>query len=115
MQDILAELVRVRGVGGCLVLDQDGLVIESMLRQDIDAQALAAALGGLLAALGRLSQELHLGRLGSFGGFAEQGGLLLCAAGPAQVCVLCDAQANPALLRLELKPHLDRIAQRLAL
>lgn len=115
MQDILAELVRVRGVGGCLILDQDGLVIDSMLRQDVDAQALAATLSGLIASLEQLCQGLRLGQVTSFASFSDQGGFLLCAAGPARVLVLCDAQASLSLLRLEVKPFLDRIGKRLAL
>ncbi|MCS6970248.1 MAG: roadblock/LC7 domain-containing protein [Planctomycetota bacterium] len=115
MQDILGELVRTRGVGGCLLLNHEGLVIESMLRSDVDAQALAAAVGELLAAIAELSRGMHLGRLASFSSFSEQGGIVLSAAGPAHLLVLCDASANPALLRLELRPFIDRIAERLSL
>ncbi len=36
MQDILGELNRVRGVGGCLLFNSDGLLMESMLRSDVE-------------------------------------------------------------------------------
>ena len=40
---------------------------------------------------------------------------MLLTAGPAHLLVLLDPNANLALLRLEVKPFLERIAQRLAL
>jgi predicted regulator of Ras-like GTPase activity (Roadblock/LC7/MglB family) len=115
MQDILAELTRVRGVGGCLLLNADGLLMESSLRAGTDEQAVAGAAGALLDTARRACEAQGLGRQAAFSAHADQGGVLLIAAGPAHLLVLLDPNANIALLRLEVKPFLDRIAQRLAL
>lgn len=115
MQDILGELNRVRGVGGGLLLDGDGLLMASALRSGIDEAGLSAAGGNLIGQAQRLCESLKLGRQSGFSAHGEQGGVMLCAAGPAFLLVLLDPNANLALLRLEVKPFVERIAQRLSL
>lgn len=115
MQDILAEIGRIRGIGGALLFNADGLLMDSMLRSDVDEQSLAAAAGTLIAEAARACEQLGLGRQQSFSAASEKGGVFACAAGPAMLLVLVDPQANLALLRLEVKPFAERIAQRLAL
>ncbi|HEX6606167.1 MAG TPA: roadblock/LC7 domain-containing protein, partial [Chloroflexia bacterium] len=56
MQDLLSKFRAIRGVGMAAVVGSDGLVIESVHRPELDADALAAvATNGLLLAeaLGR--------------------------------------------------------------
>ena len=115
MQVILGELNRVRGVGGGLLLDGDGLLMEAALRSGIDEQTLSAAAGNLIGQAQRLCESLKLGRQTGFSAHGDQGGIMLCAAGPAFLLVLLDPSANLALLRLEVKPFVDRITQRLSL
>jgi predicted regulator of Ras-like GTPase activity (Roadblock/LC7/MglB family) len=115
MQDILGELNRVRGIGGCLLFNADGLLMESMLRSDVDEQAVAAAAAILIGEAGRLCDGLGLGRQQTFSASAEQGGIMMSAAGPGTLLILLDPGANLALLRLEVKPFAERIAQRLTL
>ena len=62
MLDILGELNRVRGVGGSLLFNADGLLMEAALRSDADEQALAAAAGALIAQSGRMCDALAIGR-----------------------------------------------------
>lgn len=115
MQDILGELNRVRGVGGTLLFNADGLLMESALRSDIDEQSLSAAAGNLIGHAQRLCEAMKIGRQTGFSSHGDQGGLMICAAGPATLLVLLDPSANLALLRLEVKPFVERIAQRLSL
>jgi predicted regulator of Ras-like GTPase activity (Roadblock/LC7/MglB family) len=115
MRDLLDELNRVRGIGGCLLVSPDGLIMESALRQGTDEQLLSAAVGHLLGQGQRLIQALQLGRFEHFTAHSEQGGLLLFASGNAILVILVDPKANLALLRLEVKPFLERIASRLSL
>jgi predicted regulator of Ras-like GTPase activity (Roadblock/LC7/MglB family) len=115
MQDILQELNRVRGVGGCLLFNADGLLMESALRSDVDEQALAAAAGTLIAQATRMCDSLGVGRQSAFSASGDQGGVMVCAAGAGSLLILLDPSANLALLRLELKPFADRITQRLTL
>ena len=115
MQDILSELNRVRGVGGSLLFNSDGLLMESSLRSDVDEQSLAAAAGNLLGQAQRMCDALAIGRQTSLSAHGERGGVMVSAAGPATLLLLLDPNANLALLRLEVKPFIDRITQRLAL
>lgn len=115
MQDILGELNRVRGVGGCLLFNADGLLMESMLRSDVDEQTLAAAAGALIAQASRMCESLGIGRQNAFSASGDQGGVMMCSAGAGTLLILLDPNANLALLRLEVKPFAERIAQRLTL
>lgn len=115
MQDILSELNRVRGVGGSLLFNADGLLMESALRSDIDEQSLAAAAGNLLSQAQRMCDALAIGRQSTLSAHGEHGGIMVSSAGPATLLLLLDPTANLALLRLEAKPFIDRIVQRLSL
>ncbi|MEK7413023.1 MAG: roadblock/LC7 domain-containing protein [Planctomycetota bacterium] len=115
MQDILGELNRVRGVGGSLLFNADGLLMESALRSDVDEQSLSAAAGNLLSQSQRMCDALAIGRQTGLSAHGEHGGVLISSAGPATLLLLLDPNANLALLRLEVKPFIDRIVQRLSL
>ncbi len=115
MQDVLGQLTRVRGVGGALVVSSDGLPVASILRQGVDENALAAAAGELLGSASRLCDGLELGTTTTLTGTHDQGSLLVVAAGPTWLVVLAEAGANLALLQIEAKPILERLAGRLAL
>jgi predicted regulator of Ras-like GTPase activity (Roadblock/LC7/MglB family) len=115
MQDILSELNRVRGVGGSILFNADGLLMESALRSDIDEQGLSAAAGNLITQAQRLCDALSIGKQTGFAASGDEGGVMVCAAGPGTLLVLLDPNANLALLRLEVKPFLERITQRLSL
>jgi predicted regulator of Ras-like GTPase activity (Roadblock/LC7/MglB family) len=115
MDDVLANLTRVRGVGGALLVSADGEPIAAQLRQGVDEAALSAAAGELIGAGVRLAGGLNLGQSQSFTGSSELGSLIVLAAGPAWLVILAEAGANLALLQIEAKPQLDRLASRLAL
>ena len=115
MQEILAQLTRVRGIGGCLLVSADGLPMASALRSGTDEDALAATIGELLGAAGRLTQHLELGSTLAFNSLSDNGGILLIATGPAFVVLLVDGGANLALLQIEAKPLIERLAARLVL
>ena len=61
MQEVLAQLTRLRGVGGAMVVSPDGLPVASQLRQGIDENHLAAAVGELVGSASRLCSALELG------------------------------------------------------
>lgn len=115
MQEILIQLNRVRGVGGSLLVSSDGLPMASALRDGTDEGQLAATVGSLIEHSQRLTQHLELGEPRHVHTASEQGSLLLLAAGNGYLVVVVDPSANLALLQLEAKPFLERIAQRLSL
>jgi predicted regulator of Ras-like GTPase activity (Roadblock/LC7/MglB family) len=115
MEEILAQVNRVRGIGGCLLVSADGLPMASALRSGTDESDLSATVGELIGAAVRMNQHLGLGAMVSFNAISEQGGLLLVATGPAFIVLLIDTGANLALLQIEVKPLIERLASRLAL
>jgi predicted regulator of Ras-like GTPase activity (Roadblock/LC7/MglB family) len=115
MDDLLQQLNRVRGVGGSVLLSAEGLPIAAALREGVDETRLSAAAGTLMESAARLGRHLGLGAVGTLTTADEQGALLLIAAGKAWLAVVIDPAANLALLQLEARPFVERIAQRLSL
>lgn len=115
MQEILIQLNRVRGVGGSLLVSNEGLPMASALREGTDESQLAAAVGGIVEHSQRLSQMLELGAPRHMHAASDQGSLLVLTAGSSYLVVVIDPSANLALLQLEAKPFTERIAQRLSL
>jgi predicted regulator of Ras-like GTPase activity (Roadblock/LC7/MglB family) len=115
MQDILVQLNRVRGVGGSLLVSNEGLPIASALRDGTDEARLAAEIGPLIEHANLLCQHLSLGVPRHFQANGSHGTLLMTAAGSGYLVVLVDPGANLAMLQLETKPFLERLAQRLSL
>jgi hypothetical protein len=115
MQDVLTQLNRVRGVGGSLLLSADGLPMSSALRTGTDENLLAASLAEAISSSTRMCQHLTLGAPSAFPATCAQGTVLLLGAGPAYVAILVDPTANLALLQIEAKSIIERIAQRIAL
>jgi len=115
MQDVLTHLNRIRGVGGSLLLSQDGLPMASALRSDTDESQLAAAVAEALGAAQRLVKQLNLGIPSTLTANHAQGTLLILGAGPAFVALLVEPTANQALLQIEAKAVVERIAQRISL
>jgi len=115
MQDILSQMTRIRGVGGCLLVSSDGLPMASALRGGTDEGQFAAGLGALVDTAMRLCSTFGLGRWSYVNGAGDGGGLLLIATGPAYLAVAVDPTANLALLQLEIKPFAERLAKALTL
>jgi predicted regulator of Ras-like GTPase activity (Roadblock/LC7/MglB family) len=115
MQDILTQLNRVRGVGGALLVSNEGLPIASALRDGTDEAALAAAIGPLVEHAARLGEHLALGAIRVLQTTGTQGTLLIAASGAGFLVILVDPGANLALLQLETRPFIERFAQRLSL
>lgn len=115
MQEILIQLNRVRGVGGSLLVSNEGLAMASALREGTDEAQLAAAVGSIIEHSARLSQLFELGTPRHVHVGSDQGSLLVLAAGSSYLVVVIDSSANLALLQLEAKPFTERIAQRLSL
>jgi uncharacterized protein len=115
MQDLLTQLNRVRGVGGSLLVSSDGLAMASALREGTDEEGLSATAGSLIEHSQRLCKHLDIGAPHHIHAAGDQGGLLMLTAGSSYLVIIIDPAANLALLQLEIKPFLERIAQRLTL
>ena len=115
MQELLAQLSRIRGIGGCVLVSVDGLPMDSTVRQGVDESRLAAALSTFTGPAAKLAELVGAGAMKQMSINGPAGGLLTLQAGPAHLVLLIDAGANLTLLQLEAGPVVERIAQRLAL
>jgi len=115
MDALLDQLVKLRGVGGCIVVSTEGLAMASRLRSDHEEEAVAAQVAELVSRSMGLCQRCEIGSPRMVHAQYESGALAIMAAGPAYLSVLVDPSANLALLQLELKPFVEAIAKRLAM
>ena len=115
MDALLDQLVKLRGVGGCILVSTDGLAMASRLRSDQEEEGLAAQLAELVTRSQDLTGRLDLGSPRMVHAQYSQGAVAVMAAGPSYLGVLVDPNANLALLQLEIKPFVEAIAKRLGI
>jgi predicted regulator of Ras-like GTPase activity (Roadblock/LC7/MglB family) len=115
MEALLDQLVKLRGVGGCLLVSTEGLSMASRLRSDQDEDGFAAQVAELVSRGQGLTSRCELGSARMLHVQFAAGALAVMAAGPSYLAVIIDPNANLALLQLEVKPFVDAIAKRLAL
>lgn len=115
MQELLDQLVKLRGVGGCLLVSTDGLPMASRMRSDQDEESFAALVAELVARAQGLTQRVDIGAARVLHVNFTAGALAVMAAGPSYLAVIVDPNANLALLQLELKPFVKAIGKHLAL
>ncbi|WP_456367717.1 roadblock/LC7 domain-containing protein [Thermococcus sp.] len=63
MGKILSDMLEIDGVIGTLVVDKDGLVIESAMKKNLDREAIAGVLHELLAAIKLIGDQFGAGDL----------------------------------------------------
>ncbi len=115
IDDLMAQLSRVRGVGGALLLTADGQVVSGILRQDVDDARLAAAVATAIGNVQRLAQTLRLGPPTAVDLTSAQGAVIAAPVGSSWLAVAVDPGANLALLRLEIRPLVEKLAAALSL
>jgi len=115
MDPILDQLIRLRGVGGCLVLSSEGLTVASRLREGVDEDDLAAQVSELISQSQAACDRMQIGAATLIHAQSESGALALMAAGDAAfLAVVIDPAANLALLQLEIQPFVDALSKQLA-
>lgn len=115
MDDILDRINQLRGVGGSLFLNPEGLAIAARLRAGTDETTLSANLAEMVANAVRLAKSIGIGRPHLLHAHAGEGGLTVMAAGPGFLALILDPQANLTLLQLEIRPFLESIKKRTSL
>ena len=88
MKPILVELNETLGARGSLVVSRDGLLIASAVGPDAQVERLAAMGAGILSDVGRSLAAAGMAEFTQCEVAAEQGKVILVAAGPAYLLVL---------------------------
>lgn len=115
MNAILEQLNRIRGIGGSLVLNADGLPMASLLREGVDEDGLSAILATAFERIKRMCEGVNVGKPKIVNLQSAEGALVIMATGDNYLAILVDPQANLALLELETRPFLDAIKKKLSL
>ncbi|MDA3962986.1 MAG: roadblock/LC7 domain-containing protein [Planctomycetota bacterium] len=115
MEQMLDQLVKLRGVGGCMLVSPEGLPMASHLRTDQDEDSFAALVAELVTRSQGLAERTAIGTPQMLHVNFAAGAVAIMAAGPSYLAVIVDPNANLALLQLELKPFVEAITKRLAI
>ena len=115
MDSLLQQLNNVRGVGGSILISDDGLTMASNLRNDIDEESVAASVADIIGHSRSLAEKLTGSATKLIHTQGQNGGIIVLAAGPAFLVILTDPNANLALLQLESTPFAESIAKQLTL
>ncbi len=115
MDTILRQLNTVRGVGGSILISEDGLTMASNLRNDIDEESVAASVADVIERSRALAEKTSAAAPTLIHTQGQNGGIIILAAGPAFLIILTDPNANLALLQLEATPFAESISKNLTL
>lgn len=115
MDDILQQLNNVRGVGGSILISDDGLTMASFLRNNVDEESLAASAADIIERAEHLSTKLTTAPVKLIHTQGKDGGIIVLAAGKAFLVIVTDPNSNLALLQLEAAPFAESIAKQLSL
>lgn len=108
--DTLAELSRVPGVRGALVVDpQAGVPILTEVSEGVDGTAVAALASSLYNRSAKGTQTAEFGPLDTLQLDGEDGHVLVAEAGDLMVVAVADPDAQLGLVRL----HARRVAEAL--
>ncbi len=115
MDNLLQQLNTVRGVGGSLLISDEGLTMASSLRNDIDEESVAASAADIIERSKSMSEKLNNEAPTLIHSQGQNGGIIVLAAGQAFLVILTDPNSNLALLQLEATPYAESIAKQLSL
>ena len=108
--DMLASLIRQRGVLGSMVVDErDGIVVDSNLSIGVQGPVVAALAASLYRKTRQAAMAAELGETAFLQLEAEHGRLCVVGRGDLVVVVVAEARANVGLIRVELLRALETL------
>lgn len=99
---IFDELVKIDGVIGGLLVSRDGLVVQSLMIEEEDADALAAMAANTFDNIARTTERLGIGLLNDSIIGAKNGTLLVREAGDLVLVVICEEGVRIGEVRLAM-------------
>ncbi|MEI6043817.1 MAG: roadblock/LC7 domain-containing protein [Chloroflexota bacterium] len=99
---IFDELVKIDGVIGGLLVSKDGLVVQSLMIEEEDADVLGAMAANTFDNIARTTERLGIGRLNDSIIGAKEGTLLVREAGELVLVVICQQPVNIGEVRLAM-------------
>ena len=106
---ILKDLGRINGVNGSLVVGKDGLIIESEVPSDIDAELVAAMSSAVFGTAERSAEEMKHEPLQQVMIEGKRGKTLMIDATEGILVLITDVDINLGLIRIEMKRSAERV------
>ncbi len=102
MRRIFDGLMKTEGVIGGLLVGRDGLVVQSMMVDEEDAEVLGALAANMFDRIATTTQRLGIGPLTDAIVGARDGSLQIRGAGELVLVVICDPSVRLGEARLEM-------------
>lgn len=102
MRRIFDGLMKTEGVIGGLLVGRDGLVVQSLMVEEEDAEVLGALAANMFDTIARTTQRLGIGPLNDTIVGARDGSLQIRGAGELVLVVICDHHVRLGEVRIEM-------------
>ncbi|HEX2909619.1 MAG TPA: roadblock/LC7 domain-containing protein [Chloroflexia bacterium] len=102
MRRIFDELVKIEGVIGGLLVGRDGLVVQSLMVEEEDAEVLGALAANMFDTIAKTTQRLGIGPLNDAIVEARDGSLQMRGAGDLVLVVICQHPIRLGEVRLAM-------------
>lgn len=115
MTEVLAELAKIPGVNGAVVVSRDGFVIEGEAASDgLDLEAVGAVVSAGIGASEVMGQELNVGSLAQSVTEYANGIIVVTLLGDAAaLAIVADPTAHLGNIRHQVKKHGGSLVQAL--
>ncbi|WP_297512545.1 roadblock/LC7 domain-containing protein [Thermococcus sp.] len=114
MGKILTDMLEIDGVIGTIVVDKDGLVIESAMKKNLDREAIAGVLHELVSAIKLMGDQFGAGELKeAILEFKNARMFINPIGGDYYLIVIGDADLNLGRMKLELRKVLPKLEEML--
>lgn len=111
MARIFDDLVKINGVIGGLLVGKDGLVVQSLMVEDEDAEVLGAMAASMFDTVAKTTERLGIGRLNDAIVGARDGSLQMREAGELVLVVICQNPVNLGEVRLAMSRSARRVRE----
>ncbi len=115
MKSILENLNRSVGVVGSSVVTTDGMLVESVIADGHDQEALAAIGSSLVISAGRSLKNLDKADLGLMTIDGSRGKIVLVNAGSAYLLVITDSAISLDSTMLDIRVAVERLQRKISL
>jgi predicted regulator of Ras-like GTPase activity (Roadblock/LC7/MglB family) len=114
MGKILTDMLEIDGVIGTIVVDKDGLVIESAMKKNLDREAIAGVLHELVSAIKLMGNQFNAGELKeAILEFKNARMFTNPIGGDYYLIVIGDSDLNLGRMKLELRKVLPKLEEML--
>jgi len=112
MREILAELNKVKGIMGSMVVAPDGMVIASDLAVQTPDEVLGAMAASVATTIAKSLERMNQGKLHQAMLDATEGKIFISEVGIGYLVVVTNKDVNVGLVRVEMRGASERLRRR---